>query len=153
MHRGMEQECISTAERHCVKEVNMCRSLLAPVLALAALCPSGTRAQLPAAQTVTVELSSFKFTPSVLTLQHGTRYRLHLVNRAKGGHDFEARAFFENSTVAPQDQGKIERGKVDLGGGDIVDIRLVPNVAGSYRLRCTHFMHGAFGMKGTIVVQ
>ena len=131
----------------------MRRTLMAASLAIVILCASGARAEPPPAQTVSVELSNFKFTPSTLTLLHGTSYRLRLVNRAKGGHNFVAPEFFAISTVAPADRGKIADGKVDVGGGSTVYIALIPNVAGTYQLRCTHFMHAAFGMKGSIVVQ
>lgn len=104
------------------------------------------------AQTVIVQLSNFKFTPSAITLQHGTPYRLHLVNAASGAHDFSAKQFFAASEIASEDSAKVSNGSVDLDGGEAVDIRLVPMQPGSYRLHCSHFMHTTFGMKGTITV-
>lgn len=105
------------------------------------------------AQTVTVQLSSFKFTPSTLILQRGVPYRLHLVNVASGGHDFDAASFFAGSTIAPEDRKKIEKGRVELGGGKTADIRLIPLKSGTFRLHCSHFMHATFGMKGAITVR
>ena len=131
----------------------MRRPMMASALALISFCATGSLAQSPAEQTVTVVLSSFKFTPVTLTLQHGRAYRLHLSNMSSGGHNFAAKEFFAASTIAPEDRGKIANGKVDLAGGGSVDIRLVPNATGTYRLRCSHFMHSGFGMTGTIVVQ
>lgn len=104
------------------------------------------------ARTVTVELSSFKFTPARIVLDHGRRYRLHLVNSASGGHNFSAAGFFSGASIAPEDRGRIVGGEVSLRGGESVDIRLVAPAPGQYKVRCTHFMHGAFGMKGEIVV-
>ena len=76
-----------------------------------------------------------------------------LANQASGGHDFAAPDFFAAATVSPEDRGKIAKGRVALGGGDSVDLRLTaPASRGRYLLRCTHFMHAAFGMKGAIVV-
>lgn len=102
---------------------------------------------------VTVELSSFKFTPKALTLRQGQRYRLHLVNTASGGHDFVAKEFFAASTIAPEDRDKIRDGRIDLHGEEAVDVILTPNRAGTYKVHCSHFMHSTFGMTGEIVVQ
>ena len=55
------------------------------------------------AQPISVELSSFKFTPSSFTLERGVPYRLHLTNSASGGHDFAAKELFAASTIAPED--------------------------------------------------
>jgi uncharacterized cupredoxin-like copper-binding protein len=123
--------------------------------AIAAIALAGA-AQTPdwgRTQTITVELSSFKFVPANLVLDHGTPYRLHLVNRASGGHDFVARRFFANSTIVAEDRAEVVDGRVDLGGGDSVDVRLVPTRPGTYDLHCSHFMHAIFGMKGTITVR
>jgi uncharacterized cupredoxin-like copper-binding protein len=110
-------------------------------------------AQAGGPETIPVQLSSFKFAPSELTLQRGHSYRLHLVNASGGGHDFSAPAFFAASTIAPADRGKVAGGKVRLSGKQAVDITLTPERAGSYPLTCTHFMHSGFGMKGRITVQ
>ena len=111
----------------------MRRILTVPTLALTALLGSASVAQPTAEQGVNVELSSFKFTPAVLNLQLGTSYRLHLVNRSSGGHNFMAKEFFAHSTIAAEDQSKVEGGKVDVHGGEVVEIRVVPNVVGSMR--------------------
>jgi uncharacterized cupredoxin-like copper-binding protein len=44
-------------------------------------------------------------------------------------------------------------GKVELGPGQSQDLLLVPRAPGTYKLECTHFLHGLFGMTGTIVVE
>jgi plastocyanin len=130
------------------KTVAVLAFLFASQLPLAALSAQGG-----GAETVSVELSSFKFTPGVLRLQHGHAYRLHLVNAASGGHDFAAPEFFAASAIAPEDRGKIASGKVKLSGKQTVDITLTPQKTGTYSLTCTHFMHSSFGMKGQITVQ
>lgn len=102
---------------------------------------------------VDVALANFKFVPATITLHHGQRYVLHLANQASGGHDFAAPDFFTAATIAPEDSGKIAKGRVELGGGDSVDLHLTaPASPGRYVLRCTHFTHAAFGMKGSILV-
>jgi uncharacterized cupredoxin-like copper-binding protein len=104
------------------------------------------------AQEIEVHLTNFHFTPDHIQMQHGQAYRLHLVNDASGGHDFDAGTFFAAAQIAPSDQAKIKKGSVDLKGGQTVEIRLVAPTAGTYKLHCSHFMHSAFGMTGEIVV-
>ena len=125
-------------------------------LLLAVLLSQAGQAQAPDwshAQTVSVELSSFKFTPEALTLRRGTPYRILLSNSSSGGHDFVAKEFFAASSIAAEDQGKIRKGGVDVDGGESVEVRLVPNQAGSFDVHCSHFMHSGFGMKGSIIVR
>ena len=104
-------------------------------------------------ETVSVELSNFKFVPSQLVFVRGHVYRLHLINAAGGGHDFTAPEFFAASMIAPADRSKVVGGKIKLSGKETVDITLTPEKAGTYPLTCSHFMHSGFGMKGGITVQ
>jgi len=32
-------------------------------------------------------------------------------------------------------------------------VKLIPMQAGTFKVRCTHFMHSAFGMTGTVIVR
>lgn len=105
------------------------------------------------AQPLSVKLSNFKFDPSTVDLKQGQPYDLKLENLSSGGHSFAAKDFFDAALIMEADQGKIIGGKVSLEGGQSIDIHLVARRAGTYKLRCTHFMHGAFGMTGEIVVQ
>ncbi|MGZ3172271.1 MAG: cupredoxin domain-containing protein [Croceibacterium sp.] len=131
----------------------MRRSFAAVAILLASQMPlAGLTAQGAAPETVSVELSNFKFTPSALALQSGHLYRLHLVNAAGGGHDFSAPEFFAASAIAPEDQAKVVGGKVKLEGKQSVDVTLTPQKAGTYPLTCTHFMHSGMGMKGQITI-
>lgn len=123
------------------------------ILALIASQAPVAVAMAQAPQTVSIELSSFKFTPSQLTFQHGHAYHLHLVNAASGGHDFTAPEFFAASTIAPADRGKVAGGKIRLSGRQTVDIVITPDKVGSYPLTCSHFLHSTMGMKGAITVQ
>lgn len=83
---------------------------------------------------------------------HGQRYVLHLANTSKGGHDFAAPDFFAAAVLAPEERAKAPDGRVEVPSGSRVDIALTAPAAGRYRLRCTHTLHTAFGMKGSIVV-
>ena len=132
------------------------RFITIAVLSTAGLVATGAGAQ-PTdwshAQTVNVELSSFKFTPSTLTLERGQPYRIHLTNSSSGGHDFAAKELFAASTIAPEDAATIKDGEIGLKSGQSADVRLIANKAGSYPFRCTHFMHSTFGMTGTVTVR
>ena len=119
---------------------------------LAGFAGGAATSQAPS-QAITVELSSFKFTPAKLTLTHGRPYVLHFVNSASGGHDFVAKEFFASATIAPEDRAKVAKGEVELSGGESVDIHLVPNGTGTYKSHCSHFMHSSLGMTGQVVVE
>ena len=125
------------------------RALLLLPLILAAV--SAAPAQ-PAAHTVEVQLSSFKFRPDPVRLRAGEPIVLHLVNTSSGGHNFSAPQFFAAARVAPASAGRINRGAVEVRSGQAVDIALVP-ARGAYRLRCTHTLHSTFGMRGEILVE
>lgn len=118
--------------------------LVAFVLAI----PAGVPAQ-ETPQRIEVRLSSFDFTPSAIRLAAGRPVVLRLVNGGGGGHNFAAPEFF---AAARNVQGPVARGRVEVAGHRSVDIRLTP-ARGSYRLRCTHTLHTAFGMTGEIVVE
>lgn len=122
---------------------------LALTLAIAAPAPAQDG---KAVQRIDVVLANFKFTPATIRLEHGRRYVLHLANSANGGHNFAAKAFFAAADVAPADRARIVDGKIELAGGASVDIRFTAPRAGSYDIRCTHFLHTGFGMKGRFVV-
>jgi uncharacterized cupredoxin-like copper-binding protein len=103
------------------------------------------------AQTVTVTLSNFAFEPDHLRLKAGVPVRLRLVNESSGAHDFSAPAFFAASSFPPG-TAEPKDGDIDVAGHETVEINLIPRTAGAYRLRCTHFLHGLFGMHGSIEV-
>jgi uncharacterized cupredoxin-like copper-binding protein len=120
------------------------------------LAPVASAAQEPAwtnEQTVAVQLSSYKFSPHDIVLQAGRPYRLHLENVSSKDHSFSSKGFFASATVRTEDRPKVERGRVEVPGQQSVDVELVANQPGEYRLECDHFMHSAFGMKGAITVK
>ena len=83
---------------------------------------------------------------------HGRDYALTLSNRASGGHNFAAPAFFAAASVDPADRARISAGTVEVPAGQSVTIHLTAPAAGRYKVRCTHTLHTMFGMKGAIVV-
>ncbi|UVO52173.1 cupredoxin domain-containing protein [Sphingomonas sp. SUN019] len=122
------------------------------LLALAVLLASPVVAQTPE-QRVDITLKSFKFEPPEIRLKHGVAYVLHFVNASDGGHDFAAKQFFAAARVAPADAASVQGGAVKLKGGEARDVHLIAPAAGRYDVRCTHFLHSTFGMKGAVVVE
>jgi plastocyanin len=136
--------------------------LLAPALVAALFAASAAAQPAPApvapvdwstAKVVEVDMTNFAFTPSSLSLQQGVPYRLRLVNKTSGGHDFTAKDFFEAATVDPASQALVKNGKVSLKGEESVDIDVVPARVGHFDVVCSHLMHATMGMRGEIVVQ
>lgn len=128
----------------------MTRMLLTAVL-IAGLGVSSTAGQ---SETVTVDvvLADFSFTPSVLRFQHGGHYLLRLSNQGSGGHNFTAPDFFAAVEIDSNDLKDIHKGKVEVPKGSTVDIGFTAVKPGSYRIKCSHFLHSGFGMKGTAVI-
>jgi uncharacterized cupredoxin-like copper-binding protein len=126
-------------------------SALAIVLVAVCGAPPAVAQAGAAVQTVTVTLSNFAFEPEHLRLKAGVPVRLRLVNDSSGAHDFSAPAFFAASSFPPGTSAPKD-GDIDVAGHDTVEINLIPRTAGTYRLKCTHFLHGLFGMHGSIEV-
>ncbi|MGQ0742546.1 MAG: cupredoxin domain-containing protein [Alphaproteobacteria bacterium] len=105
------------------------------------------------AQTVQIDLDSYSFSPKTLRLKQGAAYRLHIVNKASKGHNFDAPEFFAAVTVAPDDAAKVAEGKVDLAGGESVDVKIVPTKRGTYKVTCSRFLHASFGMTGEAIIE
>jgi uncharacterized cupredoxin-like copper-binding protein len=104
----------------------------------------------PAEQRIDVALSNFKFAPDTIKLVHDQSYVLHL--SSSGGHSFGAKAFFSAARMPAADRARVRDGKIDLEGGDTVDLHFVAPAAGTYPIKCTHFLHASFGMTGKFVV-
>jgi uncharacterized cupredoxin-like copper-binding protein len=102
-------------------------------------------------QRVDIALSNFKFTPNTIALAHGQPYVLHLTS--SGGHSFAAKAFFAAATMTAAERAKVAGGKVELAGGESVDVHLIAPAAGTYKISCTHFLHSSFGMTGHFAVR
>jgi uncharacterized cupredoxin-like copper-binding protein len=101
--------------------------------------------------TVTVKLSNFSYDPETLRLRAGVPVRLRLVNESDGGHDFKAPGFFAASTF-PAGTAPPPGGAVDVAAGSTVELALLPRLPGTYKVTCTHFLHSAFGMTGTVEI-
>jgi plastocyanin len=111
---------------------------------------AGAASGQPAARVV--EMTNFKFAPSQIELTANTPVTLQLRNDASGGHSFTAPAFFAAARVDPASVKYIQAGRVEVPSHQTVTISLVP-AAGQYPLKCSHTLHSAFGMNGTIIVR
>ena len=122
-------------------------------LALAGALALAPLAHAQEAQTVSVAMSNFAFTPSTIALKSGVPVVLRFTNNAGHGHNFHAPELFASGTVSPADRAKIADGSVEVDGGQTVEVHFTPQKAGTYPFVCTHFLHQSFGMKGTATVE
>ena len=103
-------------------------------------------AQVPSA--ITIDMSSYRFSPSALHLTAGQPVTLRFTNSAGMTHDFTAKEFFASARVL---NGSVTKGKVTLEPGATATVALVP-ARGTYKVRCTRLFHTMRGMVGSIVV-
>jgi uncharacterized cupredoxin-like copper-binding protein len=120
--------------------------------ALALLASAPTVAEMSPAH-VSIVLANFSFTPSAIQLVAGKPVTLHFDNQGSGGHDFTAPVFFAAAQMDGATRARLgKKGVVSLEKGSTADITLTPK-AGSYKAKCSHFLHAGFGMTGTITVR
>lgn len=99
-----------------------------------------------------ITLANFSFTPSDIHLHNGQKITLHFVNAGSGGHDFSAPEFFAAAQMDAAMRAKLGgKGKIALNKGQSTDIVLTPKT-GTYKVKCSHFLHSSFGMNGAITV-
>lgn len=86
---------------------------------------------------INVELSAFKFNPNTITIKKGQETTFTLT----------ARDIFHTFTIEDLD--------VDtrLKSGETKVIKITPDTAGEFRLKCTIPGHEQLGMSGTIIVE
>ena len=118
-------------------------SLVTPVNAALAQAPTP----------IAITLSNYAFSPGTLNMQAGATYQLHFTNSGSRDHNFSAPAFFASAQIAADDQAKVQKGSVEVGSGQSVDITVTAGQAGTFPVECTHFMHKSMGMHGSIIVQ
>ena len=105
-----------------------------------------------AVKRVEVILADFSFSPQTIRLRANEQVVLRLTNRGSGGHNFSSPEFFAKARLDPASAALARKGKVEVKKGASVDLTLIP-IGGRYKLKCTHFLHGGFGMKGDIIVE
>ncbi len=122
--------------------------------AILAILPASTTPVVAEVAPARVEiiLANFSFTPSAISLKAGESVTLHFDNRGSGGHDFTAKEFFASAAMDAATRAKLgKKGIVSLEKGQVADITLTPK-AGTYKAKCSHFLHAGFGMTGSVSV-
>ena len=125
---------------------------IALLIALPMFLAGATQTGGPPTTAIDVRLSNFRFTPNVIRLTHGQVYVLRFANDAGGGHDFFAKEFFAAASLDTRTRKIVAKGGVEITGDGTVEMRLIAPGPGRYKVKCTHFLHAGFGMKGEIVV-
>jgi plastocyanin len=121
-----------------------------PFLAFAALALAAPLSAQPGAPTYPVQLYSFGFNPTPMTLRAGQPVTLVFTNASGTGHEFKAPAFFRASKIV---SGSVSgEGSVELKGHRSASVTLIP-ARGTYQAHCGHFMHAQMGMTTTIEVR
>ncbi len=112
----------------------------------------------PRAETLTVVLSEYAFSPGTLAFRAGTPYRLRIKNGGGSTHFFVSDGFFK--AIAPGtfitrsgETAQPYLKSIALAPGEVKDLEFVPVGTGVYELECTAPLHAAFGMHGTILIR
>jgi plastocyanin len=99
---------------------------------------SGSAMSKGAVREFTVEGSSFKFVPNVVTVNQGDTVKLVFKNSG-GMHNFNLDAFGVKTNA--------------ISGGASETVQFVANKKGNFEFYCSVGNHKAMGMTGTLVVQ
>jgi plastocyanin len=128
-------------------------ALLSISSAIAQNQPGGASPDWSKAQSVEVAMANYMFTPNTLRFRANTPYHLRFMNNSGHGHSFDAPEFFAAVQIADDDQSKVNKGEIEVEGGQTVDVKFVPQTTGTYKFHCSHFLHASFGMTGEAVIQ
>ena len=123
------------------------------IAAFAAVAILASGPALSQAVPLEVRLSNFKFEPKTIELQSGKDYALTLINDGGGGHNFTAKDFFAASSVNPSDRAAIINGTIEVPGASRRTVHFRAPAPGVFKVKCTHTLHGTFGMRGEIRVR
>ena len=118
------------------------------VLAAALVIAAPAAAQVPTA-VVPIQLFSYGYTPSPISLRAGEPVTLQFRNVSNKGHTFKAQAFFRSARIL---SGMPHDGEIHLKPGESASVSLVPQ-RGTYPVHCSHFFHDQLGMHTTLYVQ
>jgi uncharacterized cupredoxin-like copper-binding protein len=129
------------------------RSLLAgsAIILLAIFAVPGIGLAADKAKLVTVVTTESKFTPNKLTFRRGIPYRLHVENRGKQLHEFNAADFFKTAKISNPAVLNADKTEIVVKPGEAKDLLFVPKAAGRYRFICAD--HDWAGMVGKITVK
>ena len=121
--------------------LTMCLGLLFILSACAGLQQQVTAGSVEGEKTITMEASSFKFTPNNIKANQGDEITINITNISDAGHDFTIK----------DPQGQIIK-RMDLPSKQSVKITIKLSEAGEYDFYCDKPFHSSFGMKGQIEV-
>jgi uncharacterized cupredoxin-like copper-binding protein len=126
-------------------------SAAAFLLAAFAVPVAAVAADPKGAKQITVTTTESKFTPNKLTLRRGIPYRLHVENRGKDMHEFNAADLFKSSKISNPTALNADKTELVLKPGEAKDLYFIPKKAGHFRLVCPD--HDWAGMTGEITVE
>ncbi len=121
--------------------------------AAASMLAGGASAQPGSPKLIEVQLYEYSYMPAEIDLDHGQSYVFRLTNTGNKAHDLSAKDFFASVALAPDSQGKVQNGDVEVDKGQTTDVAFTAGAPGTYEMHCSHFMHSMLGMKGKIVVR
>ena len=125
--------------------------LLAAILLVALAVPGAAFAVESKPKQVTVVTTESKFTPNKLSFRRGIPYRLHVENRGKEMHEFNAADLFKSSKISNPAVLNADKTELVLKPGEAKDLSFIPKKAGHFRLVCPD--HDWAGMTGEITVE
>lgn len=103
------------------------------------------------AKQITVVTTESKFTPNKLTFRRGIPYRLHVENRGKELHEFNAADLFKSAKINNPAVLNADKTELVLHPGEAKDLYFIPKQAGHFKLLCPD--HDWAGMTGEITVE
>ena len=110
------------------------------------------------AETQTIVLADYSFTPNNPVFKRDQPYRLHLENNATHTHTFGSDTFFQAIAVQEVQVGGASippagLKNIELEPGQAADISFVAVNPGTYGFYCNVFLHDTMGMDGKILIQ
>jgi plastocyanin len=98
---------------------------------------------------VPIQLYSYGYAPSPITLRAGVPVTLVFNNVSGIGHTFKAPAFFASSRMV---SGMTMQGEVHVIPHQSMSVTVIP-ARGTYEVHCSHFFHDQLGMHSVIYVR
>ena len=143
----------------CVKT----RLMLASLLMAALLIGSSlvTSAQTALTRTIKISMVSYKYDPSIITMNVGDRVTLQVTNDDKahpGRAHSIASPFFQSLdyTVSGDAQQGVAKGDgwkyVIIDEGKTAEVTFVPRTPGQFNFLCEQYNHSSLGQVGTFIV-
>jgi uncharacterized cupredoxin-like copper-binding protein len=121
------------------------------MVCLAAPVASGNATDWKKAKEVAVVTTESKFTPNKLTFRRGIPYRLHVENRGKELHEFNAADFFKSAKINNPTVLNADKTEIVVRPGEKKDLYFITKQAGHFKLVCPD--HDWAGMTGEITVE